>query len=130
MYRIKRTKTVPAVPGGPAPVPAVHYAVAVAKRGNVTAWTKDRTAAGTFADGVVAKVKAYYAGRENVGTLTVEPLAEPAPVGQPASPPAAVAIVQSPPEVKPPPSAAPVSSTPAVKLPEKPEQDRGRKAIK
>ena len=86
MIRIKRTKKPPPPAIGPA---AVHYAATVAPYGQVSRWTSDPNEAGVFDDSVGAKVKAYYANRENAGKIDFEPFTPPKPVEPPANDPAA-----------------------------------------
>lgn len=70
MFRIQRTKKHPGLVFGP---PAVHYAVAVAPAGNITAWTADPDAAALVPVEVCQKVQAFYHGKPHVGDLACLP---------------------------------------------------------
>ncbi len=71
--RIKRVKPAPPGPMDAlvgAPPPAVHYALAVDKHGNVTGWTADAAAAAEFGEDTAALVRLCYASRPGAGQLS------------------------------------------------------------
>lgn len=76
MYVVKRTKSAPPGNEPPAP-PAVHYATSAAPAGNVTGWAADRSRARGFGEDEAAKIKAFYAGRENAGSVEAQPAESP-----------------------------------------------------
>src|SRR4051812_13019718 len=107
MLRIKRVKGPPAPATTP---PAIHYALSVAKAGNVTGWTADVAEAALFPDGTAALVRAFYLRRENAGTLSFEGVPEPVKP---------VPVLTAPVTPAPPVCVAPVVPEPA---PERPKQ--------
>lgn len=80
MYQIQRTKTAAGADGKPAGKPAVHWAAAVAPRGNVTAWTDDPAKAARVPDELAIAADAYYKARAEqgcpVGAVVVKDVAE------------------------------------------------------
>lgn len=72
MIFIRRTKAAPPAADRDIPIPSVYYASAVAPRGNVTEWVQDRGAALPFFSIAAAeKVRDFYAGRPNAGTIEI-----------------------------------------------------------
>ena len=131
MVRIKRTKKAPGMATTPA---TVHYALAVAPAGNVTAWTANADKAGEFSDDIGAKVREFYLRRENAGELTFEKVKATAPAPTPTPAPTAAPVppapIPAPANVPPPAATTQEPAAPdAAHDSEKPEKP-GRKAGK
>lgn len=79
MQRIKRTKQAPPAlqvkDGRRVEIPgpsATHYAAAVTPQGAVEKWSADAAGAVAVTEAVAGRVRSYYAGKPNVGTLVFE----------------------------------------------------------
>ncbi len=106
MFRIKRIKRV-----AMAMHPAVHYATSVAPAGSLNGLTTDISQAAVVSEEVTEKVRSFYAGNLNAGTLVFEPIAPPVPEPEPEREPCS--------EPKPPGDPEPVT-TPTPAAPEQP----------
>lgn len=88
MQVVKRTKTAADRDGKPVGAPAVHYATGAAAAGNVTGWSKARSAAAEFPPEAAARVLEFYRDRPNAGAVTAEGVPPAAPPAEPPAPPA------------------------------------------